>query len=449
MISQRLLVRGAKAVTGDRHPLPFLSAAHLAVRSSSSHPSGRGGVRGMATHAELHSQGCYIGEVHVVGAPSGPLTGLTAVVKDCFDVAGHRTSNGSPAWLETHPPAQRNAAAVQALLDAGATIIGTNVMDEMAYSLAGENAHYGTPANPAAPGRIPGGSSSGTAAAVAAGDADLGLGGDTGGSVRVPACHCGILGIRPTHGRVSLQGAVPLAPSFDTGGWFARDAGVLRAVGGVLLDGGSRRPAQLRRLLVAADAFGLAEEATTKALYDALSPKIDQVAALLSKPQEVEVGSSTGGLSQAWFNAFRVHQAHEIWQQHGAWVTEHRPNFGPGIRERFQMAEGVSRKQYEEAAQQRGAARQRLAELLGGDGVLMLPTAPAPAPLLNTPSDQLDAFRTSLISLTCIAGLSGFPQVNVPIADVEGLPVGLGLIGPPGSDEDLLELTEQLLAVLR
>lgn len=193
--------------------------------------------------------------------------------------------------------------------------------------------------------------------------------------------------------------------------------------------------------------------------------ELPQVAALLSKPQEVEVGSSTGGLSQAWFNAFRVHQAHEvrdgalagstsawhpcreqvpalprlrfthgsclalqIWQQHGAWVTEHRPNFGPGIRERFQMAEGVSRKQYEEAAQQRGAARQRLAELLGGDGVLMLPTAPAPAPLLNTPSDQLDAFRTSLISLTCIAGLSGFPQVgsSLPASSAvhDGVPPG-------------------------
>lgn len=166
---------------------------------------------------------------------------------------------------------------MQALLDAGATVVGKNVMDEMAYSLAGENAHYGTPANPAAPGRIPGGSSSGTAAAVAAGDADLGLGGDTGGSVRVPACHCGILGVRPTHGRVPLRGAVPLAPSFDTAGWFARDAGVLRRAGSVLLEPASRRPAQLRRLLVAADAFALAEEATVRALYDAVSAKIEQV----------------------------------------------------------------------------------------------------------------------------------------------------------------------------
>ncbi|KAI3424947.1 hypothetical protein D9Q98_008329 [Chlorella vulgaris] len=403
----------------------------------------------MATHAgQRRSDSCYIGDVHLAATRSGALNGLTAVVKDCFDVAGHRTSNGSPAWLETHPPAKHNAAAVQALLDAGATITGKNVMDEMAYSLAGENKHYGTPVNPAAPGRIPGGSSSGTAAAVAAGDADLGLGGDTGGSVRVPACHCGILGIRPSHGRVSLQGAVPLAPSFDTGGWFAGDAAVLRRAGAALLDPSSRQPAQLRRLLVATDAFALAEESTSRALYGAMSAKIDQITALLSKPQEVDLASSSGGLSQAWFTTFRLHQAHEVWQQHGAWVTSTKPEFGPGIRERFQMAAGVTQQQFEEAVRHRAGMRQRMAELLGSDGVLLLPTAPAPAPPLNAAAEQLDAFRTSLISLTCIAGLSGFPQVNLPIAYVEGLPVGLGLLGPPGSDEDLLELTEKLMEVL-
>ncbi|KAL4444694.1 hypothetical protein ABPG77_002511 [Micractinium sp. CCAP 211/92] len=394
-------------------------------------------------------QGAYIGDVQVSGASTGPLQGLTAVVKDCFDVKGHCTGNGSPAWLASHPPADKYAAAVQALLDAGATIIGKNVMDEMAYSLAGENAHYGTPVNPAAPGRIPGGSSSGTAAAVAAGDADIGLGGDTGGSVRVPACHCGILGFRPTHGRVSLAGAVPLAPSFDTAGWFAREAGVLRQVGGVLLNPSTRRPAQLQRLLVATDAFALAEQATVAALYAALSARIEEVAALLGRPEEVDVAGSLGGLHPAWFDAFRQHQAFEIWQQHGEWVAKNDPDFGPGIKERFAMAAGITRQQLEAAAERRAAARQRLASLLGSDGVLALPTAPAPAPLLNTPAAELDAFRTSLISLTCIAGLSGFPQVNLPIAEVEGLPVGLGLIGPPGSDEDLLQLTEQLMALLR
>ncbi|KAL4427625.1 hypothetical protein ABPG75_001714 [Micractinium tetrahymenae] len=430
-------------------PLPHRRRCRQRCVSRSAGPAAHRRAATVSMAAEGRSQGAYIGDVQLAGAPSGPLHGLTAVVKDCFDVKGHRTGNGSPAWLATHPPAEQHAAAVQALLDAGATVVGKNVMDEMAYSLAGENAHYGAPVNPAAPGRIPGGSSSGTAAAVAAGDADIGLGGDTGGSVRVPACHCGILGFRPTHGRVSLAGAVPLAPSFDTAGWFTRDAGVLRRVGGVLLDPSSRRPAQLRRLLVAADAFALAEQATVAALYAALSARIEDVSALLGKPEEVDVAGSTGGLNPAWFDAFRQHQAYEIWEQHGGWVAEHKPDFGPGIKERFAMAAGITRQQFDAAAAQRAAARQRLAELLGDGAVLVLPTAPAPAPRLNTPAAELDAFRTSLISLTCIGGLSGFPQVNLPIAEVEGLPVGLGLVGPSGSDEDLLQLTEQLMALLR
>ncbi|KAI7841639.1 hypothetical protein COHA_004659 [Chlorella ohadii] len=406
----------------------------------------------MISHVSLQHHllaDAYIGEVHVESASNGPLQGMTAVVKDCFAVAGTHCSNGSPAWLATHPAAERHAAAVQALLDAGVSVVGKNVMDEMAYSLSGENAHYGAPTNPAAPGRVTGGSSSGTAAAVAAGDADIGLGGDTGGSVRVPAAHCGIFGLRPTHGRISLEGAVPLAPSFDTAGLFARDPAVLRRAASVLLDPATRRPAALRRLLVATDAFGLAEEGTNRALYDALSARIGQVADLLGKPQEVNVASSTGGLTDAWFTAFRVHQAFEVWRQHGEWVTAHRPAFGPGVKERFQAASAITQQQFEAAAQQRATVRHRVAELVGEDGVLLLPTAPGPAPLRGLSGQELDRFRTSLISLTCIAGLSGFPQVNLPLKTADGLPVGLGLLGPPGSDEDLLQLTEQLAALLR
>ena len=144
----------------------------------------------------------------------------------------------------------------------------------------------------------------------------------------------------------------------------------------------------------------------------------------------------------------RTLQAHEIWAQHGAWVTEHAPEFGPGTRERFEMAAAVTAQQTQRAAGQRAEIRQHLEALLGGDGVLALPTAPGPAPLLNTPQEELNAFRQGLLSLTCVAGLAGLPQVNLPIAAAEGCPVGLGLIGPPGSDEALLALTEELMGIL-
>ncbi|HWI12737.1 MAG TPA: amidase family protein, partial [Burkholderiales bacterium] len=170
---------------------------------------------------------CRHTHVELPGASSGPLAGLTFAAKDIYDVIGHRTGFGSPDWLRTHEPAASTAPVVQQLLDAGATMVGKTQTDELTYSLNGENAHYGTPVNVNAPGRIPGGSSSGSAAAVAAGLVDFALGSDTGGSVRAPASFCGIYGIRPTHGRVSLRGACPLAATFDTAGWFAREASLL------------------------------------------------------------------------------------------------------------------------------------------------------------------------------------------------------------------------------
>ena len=169
------------------------------------------------------------------GAPGGPLAGLTFAAKDLFDIAGHVTGAGNPDWLRLHTPAPRTAPVVQTLLDAGADMVGKTHTDELSRGIFGENAHYGTPTNPRAPGRVPGGSSSGSAAAVAGGLVDFALGTDTGGSVRIPASFCGIFGIRPTHGRLSLDGVVGQAPSFDTVGWLARDADLLARVGAVLL----------------------------------------------------------------------------------------------------------------------------------------------------------------------------------------------------------------------
>ena len=180
------------------------------------------------------------------GNGAGPLAGLTAAVKDMYDIAGARTGGGSPEWLATHEPAKTHAAAVARLLAAGADIIGKTVCDEFFFSLSGANAHYGTPVNVRAAGRLPGGSSSGSAAAVAAGACDIALGSDTGGSMRVPASFCGIYGIRPTHGRVDMAGAMAMAPTFDVAGWFASAPGTFRKVGAVLLDGrrsGKQSPA--------------------------------------------------------------------------------------------------------------------------------------------------------------------------------------------------------------
>ena len=230
--------------------------------------------------------GAFCRHTHVTleGAPAGPLSGTTCGVKDLYHIAGHRTGFGNPTWFETHPAAESTAVAVQRLLAAGARMVGKTHTDELAYSLNGENRHYGTPVNTDAPGRIPGGSSNGSAAAVAGGLVDFALGSDAGGSVRIPASYCGVLGMRVTHGAIPLAGANDFAPSFDTAGWFARDAALFERVGRVLL--ADAAPARSpRRLLIGADAFRQAgPDAAT-----ALAPAIARLEALLGPGEQIDV----------------------------------------------------------------------------------------------------------------------------------------------------------------
>ena len=234
--------------------------------------------------------GAFCHDTHVAlrGAPTGPLSGLRFAAKDIFDIEGHRTGFGNPTWLETHGPAGATASAVQELLDAGADLAGKTLTDELAYSLTGENRHYGTPLNPAATDRVPGGSSSGSASAVAAGLVDFALGTDCGGSVRLPASYCGILGIRPTLGRIPMDGIAPFSASFDVVGWFARDAGRLESVGQVLF-GETESDDVPRRLVIAEDAFDLIEEK----VRDALRPPVERVAERIGATRRTRVSPTT------------------------------------------------------------------------------------------------------------------------------------------------------------
>jgi len=370
------------------------------------------------------------------GSGRGVLAGLTFGVKDLYDIAGHQTGFGSPAWLATHEAACTTAAVVQQLLAAGADMVGKTQSDELAFSLNGENAHYGTPVNVNAPGRIPGGSSSGSAAAVAGGLCDFAIGTDTGGSVRAPASFCGIYGIRPTHGRVSLDGACPLAASFDTCGWFAREPALLARIGQVLL--GAAPSAQPGRLLLAADAFALAGDAVAQALQ----PAVARISALFGAATPVTV--SAEGLPQ-WFQVFRVLQGAEIWAQHGAWVRRVQPNLGPGVKERIQWTSTLAAKDVAAAREQREDIARRMEALLAGNAVLVLPTVPGIAPLRNTPPAELDDFRGRAMGLLCIAGLARLPQVNLPLGTLDGCPLGLSLIARRGADEMLLRLAATIV----
>ena len=375
-------------------------------------------------------------DVPLRGAATGPLAGLTAVVKEMYDIAGTRTGAGCPEWLADQKPAVRHAAAVERILNAGATIVGKTICDEFFYSLAGVNAHYGTPANLRAFQRLPGGSSSGSAAACSANACDFALGSDTGGSIRIPASFNGLYGLRPTHGRVDLSGAVAMAPSFDVAGWFANAPGIFRKVGATLLNDASV-PAPLTRLIIATDAFSEADPQVA-ALARAY---LKRVAHFL--PDAIDIVIAHGKLDE-WREAFRIAHAAEVWRSFGDFVTRIRPKLGPGVKERLEFAASVTADQADEAGVIAKAARTHLRDNVRPGTILAIPTSPSIAPLLDLDAHDMEAFRVRAMRLTCIAGLAGLPQMNLPVGTVAGCPAGLSLIAWSGGDEALLDLTASL-----
>jgi amidase len=372
--------------------------------------------------------------LRIEGAPGGPLAGLTFAAKDLFDVAGHPTGGGNPDWARAHPIPTRHAWAVQRLLDAGATLIGKTITDEVSLGILGENPFDGTPLNPRAPQHVPGGSSSGSASAVAQGLCDAALGTDTGGSVRVPASFCGLHGIRPTHGRLDLGGMMTQAPSSDTTGWFARDAGTFARISAALL--GEPIPSALAtrlpmRLVVAVDAFGFADAETAAALQ----PMVRRLSALVPDVREDLLAPS--GLS-VWARAQRTLQSAEAWATFRGWLDRDNPRLAWSVARNLASADAISESDRQWAALMRAEARARVAWLLPPGTILCLPTTPFPAPRKGLPLATLDPLRGRITCLCAHGGLTGVPQVNLPGAEVDGRPVGLSILAARGRDAALV-----------
>ncbi|CAK9328361.1 unnamed protein product [Citrullus colocynthis] len=392
-----------------------------------------------------------------------PLTGLTFAVKDIFDMDGHVTGFGNPEWLRTHPPANQTAPAVLTILRGGATCIGRTIMDEMAYSINGENFHYGTPQNPHASDRIPGGSSSGSAVAVGAKLADFSLGTDTGGSVRVPASYCGILGFRPSHGAVSTSGVVPMAQSFDTVGWFARDPVILKKVGRLLLEQPEIEYQKPTQVLIAEDCFKLSSipsERLTQAFVNSVKKLFgghlikhvglgnyvaDKVPGLKHFMIEGNAGHEHSIASLAALaRSMQLLQRYEFKINHEEWVRTHNPHLGPGISDRVSEAMKATDENTDLCHSIKMELREALAALLEDFGVLAIPTVPGPPPKLNTDVSKLHDFRAKAFSLLSIAGVSGFCQVSIPLGLYNGLPVSISLLANHGSDGFLLNVVHSL-----
>ena len=374
--------------------------------------------------------------VCIEGRPGGPLSGLTFAAKDLFDVAGHPTGGGNPDWAKQNSVPDRHAWAVQALLDAGATLVGKTITDEVSLGILGENPFDGTPVNPKAPDRVPGGSSSGSAAAVAAGLCDTSLGTDTGGSVRVPASFCGLYGIRPTHGRLDLSGMMTQAPSSDTCGWFARDAATFAKVSTVLLQ--EAIPAELpHALIIAADAFALADPEAA----EALQPMVMRLVDLIGNVTEDLLAPP--GLS-TWARAQRTLQPFEAWLTFKDWMERTNPRMQFSVARNLALASLIPETERQWAAMMREEARGRLRYLLPPGTILCMPTTPFPAPKRGLPLSQTGALQLRISCLCSHGGLAGHPQVSIPGAEVNGLPIGLSIVGARGTDASLIAVAQAM-----
>ena len=338
------------------------------------------------------------------------------------------TGGGNPHWESRQKPAARSAPAVDRLLRAGATLVGKTITDELAFSLEGENEHHGTPINPRAPDRLPGGSSSGSAVAVAAGLADLGLGTDTGGSVRVPASFCGVFGWRPSHGRVSMDGVVRFAPSFDTVGLLARNASHLQLGAQCLL---GTTPAALAnvRLLLATDAFALADPEAAAVLKRSLGV-FEEVQIFASRPAD-------------FLEAYVTLQGLDIMREHSDFLSSD-PIFGPTIKPRFDSVRALDPAIGARWNAWRAETTVRLRQLLPSGTFVVLPTAPSIAPLRFLRDEAAGRFYDAALTLGSIAGHAGLPAVSLPVATLQDCPLGLSIVAGPGEDESLLALAMKI-----
>ena len=379
---------------------------------------------------------CNDTDAYLQGIPNGSLSSLTFAAKDIFDIQGYITGGGNPDWKLSQVPAESTAWAVRVLVEAGATMVGKTLTDEITRGIFGENSHYGTPINTNAPGRVPGGSSSGSASAVAGGLVDFALGSDTGGSVRVPASFCGLYGLRPTHGRISLDGVLPQSSSYDTVGWFARDPETFAQVGSVLLQSESRNklPTQV---LIAEDAFALLDNNVS----EALQPAVQKICTLIGDHSSVRLAPTN--LSE-WRDQQGTLQSNEAWDTVREWIDLTNPRFSFEVTERYVLAKHISADDINSAEQIKAQAKDRISELLIDGAVICLPTTVGAAPPVGQKLSERTELRLKTSQLTCIAGTTGGPQISLPLTRVGGLPVGISLLGSPGDDEMLIEIARQL-----
>ncbi|WP_027935118.1 amidase [Amycolatopsis thermoflava] len=359
------------------------------------------------------------------GVDRGPLHGVPVAVKDVIDVRGLPTTAGSRQFAGH--VAAADADCVRRLRAAGAIVLGKTATHEIAFGPTGDRAANGPARNPYDPRRMTGGSSSGSAAAVAAGVVPLALGTDTGGSVRIPAACCGIVGLKPTHGALSTQGVLPLAPSLDTVGPLARTTADVRLLWTVLSGTEHRRTAP-RAAWLPPDTIHPTAPEVTDTVRERL-PDLDEVVVLQAESLRA---------------AYAAIQGSEAYAVHAERLADRPDLFGDEVRDRLRAGGEVRGWECVRARELRDRVRGEVLDLLREHGILALPTTPLPAPPIDARTSDVGDVRAALLSLTSPWSVLGLPALSVPAGLAGELPVGLQLVGPPGSEHDLLTIAEHL-----
>ena len=379
--------------------------------------------------------------VAISGSEEGSLRGRTFVAKDLFSLAGHRSSFGHERWRATHPEATATSPVLTGMLDAGADLVGLTKMDQLAYSLIG-NVGEGAPPRNACDNRLfCGGSSSGSAAAVAAGLADIGLGTDTAGSIRVPAAACGLHSIRPSHGLIAPDGVIPLAQSFDVVGIFGLRASTIADALKVLAPQAATLVPPVG-VKLAADVFGTAD-ATTTSIGTAVA---EAAASIMGVPfEEFEFGQFT---SMETGDLFARLQGREIWSNHGRWVEEHGSSLAHDVQSRLERCERLSRdpaEVKEQDHQERLRYARTFTAAVEPGTVVVLPVMLEHGPMRVWDDDQLASFRSGCFRLAAPSSLTGAPQAVFSVRhDGDPRSVGIGLLAASGGELRLLELMASL-----
>ncbi len=360
---------------------------------------------------------------------TGTLKKLNFLVKDMCKVKDHRTSCGNPDFYQKCIPADDYAPFLKEILKAGATLKGITICDEFFYSLIGENSHYGTPANFNAPGCVPGGSSSGSAAALTTNLYDFSIGSDTGGSVRVPASFCGLFGIRPTHNRINTDGVYPMAPSFDTLGWFAKDIDIFKKIGCVLLNLNEKTEVSFKEFVIAEDILELASPKIVKLFNNYINDKFPEIKKIrLSKHNKEEIADN-----------FRILQGGEIKENIIPWILVNKPKISPEINNRIEMAMKITTDEINKAQKFREKLKVEIDKSLPKGIIALFPTTPFSSPKCGQSDEQLASYRKKLMEFTSIAGMTSRPQISMPKFRDNTGPIGISLLGWQYNDEILLE----------